>query len=115
MAWKRKIKGGITAVVGYMLSPLSRWNDLFVNIPLALAFAWVVSLCYRPAFQAAVITGYWLTNIVGLILMHKGAEQILSEKEKKYSLRHFARDLAILLALHRPDPPPLEARSPQAD
>ena len=27
-----------------MLSPLSWWNDLFVNVPLALVFAWLVSL-----------------------------------------------------------------------
>ena len=37
---KRKVCGGTLAFIGYMLSPLSWWNDLFVNWPLALAFAW---------------------------------------------------------------------------
>lgn len=44
MNWKRKIGGGTLAFIGFMLSPLSWWNDLFVNVPLALGFAWLVSL-----------------------------------------------------------------------
>jgi membrane protein implicated in regulation of membrane protease activity len=43
MAWKRKVTGGVLAFAGFMLSPLSWWNDLFVNVPLALVFAWLVS------------------------------------------------------------------------
>ncbi|HXP63017.1 MAG TPA: hypothetical protein VN829_21130, partial [Dongiaceae bacterium] len=72
MALKRKITGGVLAVVGYMLSPLSWWNDLWVNVPLALVFAWTVSLFYRPAFKPCLVIGYWLTNVAGFVLMHKG-------------------------------------------
>jgi hypothetical protein len=97
MAWKRKISGGILAVVGFMLSPLSWWNDAFVNIPIALFFAWLVSLFYRPAFEASWIVGYWLTNVLGFVLMHKGAHRALSEQERKYSRRDFLRDLSISL------------------
>jgi hypothetical protein len=97
MAWKRKVSGGVLAVVGYMLSPLSWWNDTFVNLPLALAFAWVVSLFYQRAFGLALVLGYWLTNVLGFVLMQKGAQQILTEKERKYSRRDLLRDLAISL------------------
>ena len=97
MAWKRKVTGGFLAAIGYMLSPLSWWNDLFVNVPLALAFAWVVSLFYRPAFQGSLVVGYWLTNVVGLVLLHKGAQQALTNRDRKYSLRDLARDAAISL------------------
>ncbi|PYJ00423.1 MAG: hypothetical protein DME25_20825, partial [Verrucomicrobia bacterium] len=97
MAWKRKITGGILAVVGFMLSPLSWWNDLFVNVPLALAFAWLVSLFYRPAFEVSLIAGYWLTNVLGFILMQKGAQTLSSEKPKGYSRRDLLRDVAISL------------------
>jgi len=97
MAWKRKITGGILAVVGFMLSPLSWWNDLFVNVPLALAFAWLVSLAYKPAFNASIVFGYWLTNIVGFILLHKGTQQMLSGQPKKYSRRDLFRDVGISL------------------
>ena len=97
MAWKRKVSGGTLAVIGYMLSPLSWWNDMFVNLPLALVFAWLVSLFYRPAFEASVIVGYWLTNVLGLVLMHKGAEKVLSEKDNAYSRRDLLRDVGISL------------------
>jgi hypothetical protein len=96
--WKRKIAGGIVATLGFMLSPLSWWNDLFVNIPLAIAFAWVVSLVYKPAFTAALAVGYLLTNILGFILMHKGAQQMLTNQPRSYSRRDLLRDVAVSLA-----------------
>lgn len=80
MAWRQKLSGGVLATIGYLLSPLSWWNDAFINIPLALVFAWAVSFLYRPAFAASLIIGYWLTNVLGLVLMHKGARQVFSEK-----------------------------------
>ena len=97
MAWKRKLSGGTLAFIGFMLSPLSWWNDLFVNVPLALAFAWLVSLFYQPAFEASVIVGYWLTNVLGFVLMHKGAQKMLSDQERKYSRRDLLRDIGISL------------------
>jgi hypothetical protein len=97
MVWKRKLTGGTLAFVGFMLSPLSWWNDLVVNVPLALVFAWVVSFFYPPAFESCVILGYWLTNVLGFILMHKGAQKMLSNAEKKYSRRDLLRDVGISL------------------
>ena len=97
MAWKRKITGGVLALIGFMLSPLSWWNDLFVNVPLALAFAWFVSCFYQPAFTASLVIGYWLTNVLGFILMHKGAQRVVSEKQTRYSWRNLARDVGISL------------------
>ena len=35
MSLGRKIKGGVVAMIGFLLSPLSWWNDAFVNIPIA--------------------------------------------------------------------------------
>jgi hypothetical protein len=97
MSRKRKITGGIMAVVGFMLSPLSWWNDLFVNVPLAVAFGWVVSLFYRPAFSACVVLGYWLTNVLGFVLMHKGAQRMIADSDRKYSWRDLARDIGVSL------------------
>ena len=97
MGWKRKFKGGVLALIGYMLSPLSWWNDLFVNVPLALVFAWVVSLAYRPAFEPSLIVGYWLTNVLGLVLMHKGAQKVLAAEDRKYTRRDLLRDVGISL------------------
>ncbi len=97
MAWKRKLRGGFLAIIGYLLSPLSWWNDMFVNIPLALVFAWIVSAFYHPAFIPAVVVGYWLTNVLGFVLMHKGTRQMLREQDEPYSRRQLLKDLAISL------------------
>jgi hypothetical protein len=83
--------------VGFMLSPLSWWNDLFVNVPLALAFAWVVSVFYRPAFEVSLVVGYWLTNLLGFMLLHKGGEKLFSNENKPYSRRALLRDVGISL------------------
>ncbi len=102
MSLKRKVRGGILAVLGYMLSPLSWWNDAFVNLPPALAFAWLVS-AFLPrsgreaCFQLCLIVGYWLTNIIGLVLLYKGATQMLSNQPQLYSRKELLRDLAVSL------------------
>ena len=92
---KREVSGGTLAFIGYMLSPLSWWNDLFVNWPLALAFAWVVSAFFKPAFASSLILGYWLTNILGFVLMQKGGGKIISDEDRPYSRKCLLRDLAI--------------------
>lgn len=96
--WQHRVKGGALAFVGFMLSPLSWWNDLFVNVPLALAFAWVVSWIHRPAFTACFILGYWLTNVLGFVLMHRGGAQAVSGETAPYTRKAVLRDLAISLA-----------------
>ncbi|HTQ52104.1 MAG TPA: hypothetical protein VMJ12_15450 [Candidatus Acidoferrales bacterium] len=97
MAWKRKVSGGILATIGYLLSPLSWWNDAFINIPLALLFAWLVSFVYRPAFTASLILGYWLTNVVGFVLMHKGARQMLVKEPSSGTRRELLTDIIVSL------------------
>ena len=97
MAWKRKVSGGILATIGFLLSPLSWWNDAFVNIPLALLFAWVVSFFYKPAFTASLILGYWLTNVLGFVLMHKGARQMLSREPSTGTRKELLTDIIVSL------------------
>ena len=92
---KRKVTGGTVAFIGYLLSPLTWWDDLYVNWPIALVFAWIISWFWKPAFTASLILGYWLTNILGFVLMQKGGAKILSEQDKPYSRKCLCRDLAI--------------------
>lgn len=103
MAWRRKISGGVLAVVGFMLSPLSWWNDAFVNLPLAIAFAWLVTLIVplvwkETVFDVAVVVGYWLTNVAGFVLMHKGAHQLLAKADAPAPKGSLKRDLLVSLA-----------------
>ncbi len=97
ISWKRKFKGGVLGVVGFMLSPLSWWNDLFVNVPIALVFAWIVSWPWPAAFEWSFILGYWLTNLLGFVLIHKGAKEFVAEQPQIYSRRELLKDTLISL------------------
>jgi len=59
--------------LGYMLSPLSWWNDLFFNLPIAYLFGYATSWAYPQAFVPATIVGYWLSNVLGILMMQRGA------------------------------------------
>jgi len=90
-----RFKGGLMATIGYLLSPLSFWNDVFINFPIAFAFGTVVGLASREFFLPGVVAGYWLSNIAGLVLLHLGAAQAVSGKEEKYTNGRLAKDLAL--------------------
>ncbi|NCQ65848.1 MAG: hypothetical protein AUJ41_04080 [Candidatus Pacebacteria bacterium CG1_02_43_31] len=70
-----RTKGGTLTLVGFILSPLSWWNDLFVNFPLSYIIAFPFGLINKSLFQPAFIGAYWLTNILGLLLMQKGGKK----------------------------------------
>ncbi len=80
---RRKVKGGILVLIGYILSPLSWWNDLFVNIPISYVVASIVSYFYPGIFTAAFVAAYLATNVLGFVLMHLGAEEIVSSGGKR--------------------------------
>jgi len=95
--YNQKLYGGILGTIGFLLSPLSWWNDLFINFPIAYLGACIVGLVYKKAFLAAFIVSYWLTNILGFILMQKGIEKFVKgdKQKKKYSGRDLVRDILL--------------------
>ena len=71
--------------IGWLLSPLTTWNDAFINIPVAYLAA---SLFYKIVprdFAFQVIVFYWLSNGLGILLMYFTGRSVL--KEKRLSLR----------------------------
>jgi hypothetical protein len=70
---RRNVKGSFMMTIGYLLSPFSWWNDPFVNIPLAYGIAFLCGLISPRLFSPAMVAGYWLTNVTGLVLLHRGA------------------------------------------
>lgn len=68
-----KIHGSIMATAGFLLSPLSWWNDLYVNIPIAYGLAWLAGfISDKRYFGVLMIFFYWLSNLAGFLLMHRG-------------------------------------------
>ena len=76
----------ILATVGYILSPLSWWNDMVVNVPLAYVFSIPFSMFNEQLFLPAFVVGYWLTNVLGLVLLHKGVVGLVSKEPRKKNL-----------------------------
>jgi len=89
----KRITGSVVAVIGYILSPLSWWNDIVINIPIAYGFGFLFGLISKSLFFPFMIIGYWITNIVGLIMLHKGAIDVLTKEKKKYSKKEIINDL----------------------
>jgi hypothetical protein len=104
---KQKAKGGLMITAGYILSPLSWWNDLFVNIPIAYIFALPFGFIHQKLFIPMLILGYWITNIAGFMMMHYGVKsgffipernrlsQLESDGKSGYTKKSFCKDLAI--------------------
>ena len=89
----RRLASGILAFIGYILSPLSWWNDTFINLPLAWLFASLVSLASHRLFAPAMILGYWLTNIAGILLMAQGTAGVVAGDSSKLRKRQLVWSL----------------------
>ncbi|HMI09146.1 MAG TPA: hypothetical protein VK497_01970 [Candidatus Saccharimonadales bacterium] len=89
----KRAGGGALAIIGFLLSPISWWNDLLINIPLAYLFAGTVTWMQPVWFNVAFVVGYLLTNILGLVLLQYGMKHAIRsskpinfKKELKSSL-----------------------------
>lgn len=80
-------KSLVLVAIGYLLSPLSWWNDLFVNLPLswliARPFGWISGRLFLPA----MVVAYWATNIAGLVLLHLGVAGLNGRRRHESLLR----------------------------
>jgi hypothetical protein len=71
------VKRGTIGFIGFILSPLSWWNDIFVNFPLSFGFAWLIGkslnafmVIHRPLFISLFVAGYFFTNLIGFLMIH---------------------------------------------
>jgi hypothetical protein len=79
----KKLWNGLIFGLGYMLSPLSWWNDLFFNLPIAYGFGYAIGWLVPGWFIPATIAGYWLSNVLGIVLMQVGALDMLYDQREK--------------------------------
>lgn len=80
------IKGFIYRAVfsiGWLLSPLTLWNDAFINIPISYVCASLVTKFSDIDFLQSVLVFYWLSNLLGIGLMFFSGR--LMAKDKGYS------------------------------
>ena len=94
---KKMVKGGILTTIGFLLSPLSWWNDIFINIPLAYVFALPFGFFSKKLFLPAMILGYWITNFIGFMLMHYGINDLTNKRIKNDSRKVLVKDIIISL------------------
>lgn len=83
----KNLRGGALMSIGYMLSPLSWWNDLFFNLPIALFLGYGVSWISPHWFIPGTIVGYWLSNVLGTVMMQFGAIDLFLPDAKRNTIR----------------------------
>jgi len=91
----KKLKGGFLLVIGFLLSPLSWWNDLFFNLPIAYGFGYLCSLLSPNLLIPCTIIGYWFSCIAGILLMQVGVMDVFQDQSEK---RNFKQELLVGLA-----------------
>jgi hypothetical protein len=91
----RTLWGGFLLTLGYLLSPLCWWNDLVFNLPVAYGIGYLCRLVSPSLFLPGAIAGYWLSNLLGILLMQFGAIEVVQNQANK---RNFAKDLCMGVA-----------------
>ena len=77
-AGRRRVWYSLLATFGYILSPLSWWNDLVVNVPIAYVMAWPLARIDDRLFLPSLILAYWFTNVLGFVLLHRGVAGLMT-------------------------------------
>ena len=70
----------VIAFIGWILSPLTPWNDAFVNIPISIAIAEALEFCCQTDFKIGYWIGYVTTNLMGLILIVLASESSIKDR-----------------------------------
>jgi len=68
---------------------------MVVNVPLAYLFSYPFAAIDRSWFLPAFILGYWLSNLLGFMLLHRGVTGLLGRQKPTMSLQ---RSLFVALA-----------------
>jgi len=69
--------------IGWLLSPLTFWNDVFINIPIAYLCASLAIRFIRADFLLLVLIFYWLSNGFGVLMMCLSGKSIMQDKSNR--------------------------------
>ena len=70
--------------IGWMLSPLTFWNDCFVNIPISYLCAALAVRFIKADFLFLVLIFYWLSNGFGILMMYSSGKSIMRDKSNRF-------------------------------
>jgi hypothetical protein len=83
--------------IGWMLSPLTFWNDAFVNIPISYLCASFAARFIKADFLVLVLIFYWISNGIGILMMLFSGKSIMQDKSDR--LRSMVK-LLITIAIY---------------
>ncbi len=83
----KRLRGGFLVLLGYALSPLCWWNDLVFNLPIAYGFGYLCSFLSPDLLIPGAISGYWLSNVVGILLMQAGFLDVVQGQTGERNLK----------------------------
>lgn len=83
----QKLLGGGLLALGFLLSPLSWWNDLLFNLPIAYGFGYLCNWLVPGVLVPAAIAGYWVSNVLGIVLMQMGAIKVFQKESQPNNLK----------------------------
>lgn len=66
--------------LGWLLSPLTFWNDAFINIPISYTLASLLIKIVHVDFLTLVLIFYWITNGIGLCMMYLAGKDMVRHK-----------------------------------
>jgi hypothetical protein len=69
--------------IGWMLSPLTFWNDVFLNIPISYLCASLAVRFIKADFLFLVLIFYWISNGFGILMMILSGKSIIQDKSKR--------------------------------
>jgi len=69
--------------IGWLLSPFTFWNDVFVNIPISYLCASLAIKFIKADFLFLVLIFYWLSNGFGILMMYSSGKSIMQDKSNR--------------------------------
>ena len=83
----KRVRGSFLVLLGWALSPLCWWNDLIFNLPIAYGFGYLCRWFSPNLFVPGAIVGYWLSNVVGILLMQAGFLDVVQGQTGERNLK----------------------------
>lgn len=80
---KQKLIRVILVFIGLILSPITWWNDPFVNIPISYLAASALTHFSPKLFHISFVLFYWLTNVLGIFLLYLGGGGLIRDKSSR--------------------------------